>query len=525
MSQRWFRRPWFWLIVLVACQYAVLQLLTNAQYFDAPRNMQWGLFVLEQPRFLLDTENTYDRINGFAPNPRELAPAGMANGRSTPLHPWWGPVYLGLFALTWGLTHSFTLLRLVVPLAAGATVIMTYLFGRRFFSERIGVTAALLLAFFPNFREMGTIAMVEPISALLLLGALWAFLEGRAWVAALLGLLAALGKVDMIAIYLGMVGLMAVGAWWDSRNSASGQRLPHLRMWLVALLVPLLIIGPWLIVIYGVYGRPTTAGGGPQIEVFTAMLPLMIQQIFTIEQSLTLVGLIIIFGLAITALVRWRRTNRQVVRALGCLLLLGLVVVFGYMTLPGSSNNPRVFIPALPALFLLVALGLALVGRRTQIYGLALVLILYLCGNISGVLYQIIEGRVDSGLQPVWAVLRYEPPGVVLTEHYWDAALYARQPTTWFENDATFQQNILQHEANFQDYLKQAPIRYIVLPQADSEYAALQHDPLVQLYAQLPFGRALNWEPGQLVAPEVRDYLNVSFPKRAIGAYDVYTIR
>jgi hypothetical protein len=523
--QRLIRRPWFWLIVLVASQYTVLQLLTGAEYFDAPRNMQWGIFLLEQPRFLLDTENNYDRINGFLPSSPALAPGGQAQGRSAPLHPWWGPAYLGLFALTWGVTHSFTILRLVVPLAAGATVVVTYLFGMRFFSERIGVMAALLLAFFPNFREMSVIAMVEPISALLLLGAVWALVAGRSWIAALFGMLAALGKVDMIAIYLGMVLLMSLGAWWDARHSTAGWQLAQLRMWSIALVAPLAIIGPWLIVIYGIYHRPTTAAGGPSLEMFTTMFPLMIQQIFTIDYSITMAGLVLLFGLAIMGLVRWRGSDRQIVRALGILLGLGLVVVLGYMAFPGASNNPRVFIPTLPPLFLLVAIGLSLVGRRIRSYGLALVLILYVCGNLAGVLYQMIEGRVASGLQPVWAVLRSEPPGMVLTEHYWDAALYARMPATWFEKDLVFQQNILQQRENFQGYLQQTPIRYVVLPQAVSEYAALAHDPLVQLYATLPFGRGLNWEAGQLVAPEVRDYLNVSFPKRSIGAYDVYTVR
>jgi len=511
--------------MLVASQYAGLQLLTGAEYFDAPRNLQWGIYLLEQPRFLLDTENSYDRVHGYLPSPPELAPFGYADGHSLPLHPWWGPVYLGLFAAVWGVTQSFTLLRLVVPVAAGATVLLTYLFGVRFFTERIGVTAALLLAFFPNYREMSTIAMVEPISALLLLGALWSLLDGRSWRAALFGILAALGKVDMIAIYLGMVVLMGLGAWWDTRQRVVGGWLPLLRPWLIALLVPLVIIGPWLIVIYGIYGRPTTVAGGPEGEMFTSMLPLMLQQIFTMESSLTLAGLVILFGLVITGLLRWQAANWPVVRALGVLVGLGLIVLLGYMMLPGASNNPRVFIPALPAFFLLVATGLVLVGRRIQVYGLALVLILYVCGNIAGVMYQIIEGRMNTGLQPVWAVLRNEAPGVVLTEHYWDVTLYARHPAAWFEMDIVFQHNILHNVVHFQAYLEQSPIRYVVLPQADSEYAALQQDPLARMYVTLPFGRALNWVPEQLVTPDVREYLTVNFPKRTVGAYEIYTIR
>jgi hypothetical protein len=518
------RRPAFWIMLLVASQYAFLQLLTGAEYFDAPRNLQWGTFLFEQPRYLFDAENVYDRVNGFPPTPRSLAPAGLANGRSGPLHPWWGPTYLGLFALVWGLTGSFTALQLVVPLAAGATVLLTYLFGVRFLDQRTGLIGALVLAFFPNFREMSTIAMVEPLSALLLLGAAWALLARRAWIAALYGTLAALGKVDMIAIYLGLAaGVMLLTCWQEHVE----RRLTRATLWAAAivLFVPLLVIGPWLFVIYGVVGRPATVEGGPNLATFQAVLPLMSDQVFTLGRPLTLLGLVVLFGLVIRGIAHARRAYPgMLVWVLAFWVGLGVLVLLGYAALPGSSNNPRVFIPTLPAFALLVALGLRAIGPRMRLASAALLLMLFLLGNTAGVLYQLVEGRRAQALQPVWKVLRAAPAGAVLSEHYWGVALYTRQVATWFEHDPVFQEQILFHPDRLRAYLAQAPIRYIVLPVDESEYALLQRDSLAQLYLALPFGRALELDDAPLVAPETRRYLDQTYPQQVLGGYVVYTL-
>jgi hypothetical protein len=497
--------------MLVASQYLILQLFTGAQYLDAPRNMQWGTYIWEQPRYLLDSENRYDRVNGFAPNPISLAPAGLAHGRSVPLHSWWGPAYLGLFAVLWGITGSFTVLESVVPVAAGTTVILTYLFGTRFFSEWVGVAAALLLAFLPNFREMATIAMVEPISAVLLLGALWAMLAGRVWFAALLGSIAMLGKIDMIVLYYGMLATYTLCYQWN------------IRRLFVAGGIPLLVMIPWLVMIYIIFRRPTTVGGSANLDVFTTVLPIMMDQLFTLGRVLTLlgIGLLLLFA-GLGAIQRARASSERTM--VTSIALLGMVILLLYAAFPGASNNPRIMIPTFPMVMLLVALGLEAAGKRLRMYGLTILIMIYVLGNSAGIVYQMIEGRIDQALRPVWAALRVEAAGPILSEHYWEAALYARQQATWFEHDPAFQQNILMNEATFRQYLATTSIRYIVLPEAESEYAAMQADSLVRLYQQLPFGRDLPWQNTPLVAPGVRDYLTTMYPQRVVGRYVIYTI-
>ncbi|MCX7792552.1 MAG: glycosyl transferase, partial [Chloroflexaceae bacterium] len=80
------------LLALLAGHFVVVQLLTGAQFLDAPRNMHWGLLTWEQPGFLLGLPDTYERIKGFPPDPPHLGPMGLWRNSYGSLHPWWGPL-------------------------------------------------------------------------------------------------------------------------------------------------------------------------------------------------------------------------------------------------------------------------------------------------------------------------------------------------------------------------------------------------------------------------------------------------
>jgi hypothetical protein len=513
----WWRSWRFWLLAALAAQYVVLQLATGVEYLDAPRNLHWGLYVLEQPRFLLDAEDVYDRINGFPPVPADLAPAGAAIGRSTPLHPWWGPLYVIVFGGVWWLTGSYTALRMVVPLAAGATVLLTYAFGVRYFSRRVGLLAAVLLALFPIYREHGPLSFAEPLSALLIGGALWAFLARRTWLAAVLGALTVLGKIDLIFVYYTTLLITAAASL---RTPA--ERLPA-RHIAICLASPLLVLLPWLYLTYIVNARPTTVSGGPRLDIFVTLAPLMLDQLFTIKPlvALSLLGLL---GAAVGWSL-WRHSGARpmVYCLLAAWLAAGCVVALVYTATPGASNNPRVIIPALPALCLLVADGFERMRPRWSKITLCYVLLICVLIDGVGIWYQVLQSGASNAMQPVWEALRAAPRGVVLTDAYWDAALYARQPATWFEHDPAFQRNIMHNLDNFRNYIGAAPIRYVVLPreQAGLAYA---HSEATQLYERLPLGRELGLPTEPLVTPDVRAFLEQNFPKRLAGDFVIYTL-
>lgn len=471
--------------------------------------------ALETPRFLIDAENPYDRVNGFTPDPPSLAPAGLAHGRSGPLHPWWGPLYPILFGVVWRVSGSYAALQSIVPLAAGAVVLLTCALGSRYVGQRGGLLAAALLALFPVFREHGPLSFVEPLSALLLTIALWAFVEQRTWLAAISGALAIYGKVDLIVLYFGTATLT-----WFLRQR--GEHPLPLRHALLALGIPALCFAPWMALIYGLVGRPTTVGGGPQIDVFLTVAPQMLEQMVTLPLPLAAATLALVAVPA--ALAIWRNRAGAATTMLAIWVALGAIVLLVYSTLPGASNNPRVFIPALPALCVLAAAGLEQIGHRLRFALVATIMIVFVAVNGAGIVYQALQARATAATMPVWAALREAPAGIILTDQYWHAALYARQPATWFEHDPVFQRNIMQNTTNFRRYLTVAPIRYVVLPRDPEAGAKRLASPEAQWYATLPLGRDLGWSAEPLASAEVRAYLEETFPKRLIGEYVIYVI-
>jgi 4-amino-4-deoxy-L-arabinose transferase-like glycosyltransferase len=427
-------------------------------------------------------------------------------------------LYLVLFGGVWRLTGSYTLLRLVVPLAAGATVLLTYAFGARYFNARVALLAAVLLALFPIYRENGPLAFVEPLSALLILSALWAFVARRTALTVVLGSLAVLGKIDMIVLYFGTIVFATLAS-----ARVPGERMP-IRHVAACLAGPLVVLLPWLYLTYVLNARPTTVAGGPQLGILLTLAPLMFEQLFTIQPivAVSLIGLLA--GAAGWSL--WLRKGARpiVYSLLASWLALGCVVVAVYSSMPGASNNPRVLIPALPAFCLLVADGIswmrARLGRLTICYLLALFVLI----DGVGIWYQVLQARAAAANMPVWEALRAQPRGFVLTDDFWNAALYARQPVTWFDMDTSFQSNILQNLDHFRKYLADTPIRYIVLPRDERAIPAYMLSPDAQLYDRLPFGRELGWTMPQPVAPEVRAFLEQHYPKQSISDADIFVL-
>lgn len=173
---------------------------------------------------------------------------------------------------------------------------------------------------------------------------------------------------------------------------------------------------------------------------------------------------------------------------------------------------------------MLAAAGLEQMGHRLRFALVAAIMTVFVIVNGAGVFYQALQTRVTAAAMPAWSALREAPAGVILTDQYWHAALYARQPVTWFEHDPVFQQNIMQDAANFRRYLAVAPIRYVVLPRDPDAEAKRLTSPEVQWYARLPFGRDLGWRAEPLASAEVRAYLETTFSKQIVGEYVIYVV-
>ncbi|MEI7772974.1 MAG: glycosyltransferase family 39 protein, partial [Chloroflexales bacterium] len=228
------------LLGLLAAQFALAQLLTGVQFGDAPRNMHWGLLTFEHPAFLIGDVDTFERIKGFPPDPESLGPNRLWGYPYGSFHPWWGPVTPLIFAAVWGATRSYTLLQLVVPLAGGATVLLTYAIARDLLDRRRALIAAAFLSCYPIFREYSSVSYTETLSALWLTAAFLCYMRGRTALTVLFGALAALSKMDMLALYGGVIAACAA---WDVLRRERRHPLAHHS---AALIIPLLIAAPWV---------------------------------------------------------------------------------------------------------------------------------------------------------------------------------------------------------------------------------------------------------------------------------------
>ncbi|NCC32832.1 MAG: hypothetical protein EOM24_12545, partial [Chloroflexia bacterium] len=153
------------LLALLMAHFAVVQLATAVQAGDAPRNLHWGLLTFENPRFLIGDVDSYERIKGFPPDPAELGPNRYWDNRFGPFHRWWGPVVPLLFASVWGLSRSYLMLHLVMPLVGAAAVFLTYRLAQLSLGPGAALLAAAFLSSYPLFREHATMAYTEGFSA------------------------------------------------------------------------------------------------------------------------------------------------------------------------------------------------------------------------------------------------------------------------------------------------------------------------------------------------------------------------
>jgi hypothetical protein len=493
---------WFWLILL-AGQFSLLQLWTGVQYGDAPRNLHWALLTVENPGFLSGAPDPYDRIDGFVPDPPELAPGGEVSSQPATFHRWWGPVPVLLMAGVWWLTGSQTLMTLVVPVAAGGSVLACYGLGAWLFDQRTGLLAAAFVALSPLFYQNAVISYSEAISTVFLLLALWSYMRGQVVLTVLLGAVTLLCKMDMAVVYGGVVGCSLLYRLYHRME----RRL--IVNSLLALLVPGLSLMGWYWLRTG-FPLPMGTGQGLSLYLFSLVALDMLQNLFFIPWY----GAILTLGVICVGVVsglRSPRLNGEQRLILGSWVVLGVFVLLVYMMTPGAGNTPRVILPSLPAVALLAVEGWQRLPRpwkrRVGFYMGAL-----LITTSAFVAYFIVAHRPFlEAHRDVWQFLREQPPGFVLVLEPWSTLWHTGQPVTWFEGDSQFQQNILHDRENFINYTQEHPIRYVPVPRPPG-VAAIERS-------------TFNVDAKELYADEVVAYLREHARQVALPPYyDVYIL-
>ena len=442
----------------------VFQALTMNLPGDSPRNLHWGIFVSEQPGFLINTVDPYERIKGFPPDPPTLASRQLYNNPPSSLHRWWGPVVPLMLAGVWSLTESYFLLRLILPLAGAGAVVVVYILARHIMNPREALIATIFFAFFPLFRHFASTGYTEAFATFVLTAAFLSYLRQKTLLTMAFGTIAILTKLDLIFLYCSVIGCCIIFSL-IRRNRE--YRLSH---HILSFVVPITLSSPW------VWFHHLQAGdAGPihnfSMEVFLTLVPQLIELLFFIPLYGSLITLAAITWCVIIAIQTKLISQFQLV-LLGSWLLCGIFVLLVYAATPGAGNSPRIIIPALPPLAILFAVGFTRLGvawrRRIGFY----LIVLFTVINLFTIGYYTIEGNKLRSLQPVWYVLREQPRGFVLTEQYWATVLFSRQPVTWFESDKVFEESIMHNRGNFAQYVEQHPIRYVILPQQQDVLAS-----------------------------------------------------
>jgi hypothetical protein len=364
------------------------------------------------------------------------------------------------------------------------------------------MVSAIFLGLFPLFFERAIISYGEAISALFMTLAIWAYLRQRTALAALMGILTVLCKVNMGPLYCGVIGCSLVYRLCYQRERRS---LIHC---MVALVAPAIALAIWSWI--GTGNPIPSSGGSLSLSVFKLQSMNMLQMLFYIPWYGAILTLSVI-GLCVALGVRSVRLGGEERVILASWIALGIVALLIYMATPYLDNSPRVLLPSLPAVALLAAEGWRSLARqwarRVAFYLLALFLVI----NSYIIYYDTQHMRYAQTSTQIWQVLREQPRGFTLTSTYWPTLWQTRQPVTWFDGDRQFEANILHNRANFVRYTTTHPIRYVVVPRAGTDAAISK--PLIQV------------DTAQLYSDDVLEYLQQHARQIPVPPYyDLYVL-
>lgn len=482
--------------------FAIIQIATSVQYHDGPRNLHHARVVAENPAFLVGATDPYDMVNGWVPEPSSLAPLSFARDELRSFNAWWGPVPIALMALAWRLTGSHVAMALVAPVAAGLAIVLSYRIGTQLLDRRSGLIIASFIALFPLFFEHSINSYAEPISLLFLTLAIWSYLQQHQGRTLIFGIIAALCKLDVIALYGCVIGCSLL------YRIVKRQPATQIGFSLIALVVPLATFSVWRWLIFD--QAIPSIGMGLSVRAFLYVMPDMLTMLFYLPWygavlTLTAIGACVVYG------VRSTRLALEVRLMLLAWLGGSFLVLLVYSATPIAGNSPRIILPALPALAILFAAGLQRIpanwSRRIGFYILALFLVI----NSFLVYYMHEHSRYTQTFHSVWKVLREQPRGFVLTHMYWPTAWQTGQPVTWFEWDPQFQRNILHNREHFAQYVTTHPIRYVIVPRPNTP--ATVNNPIIPI-------NTIN-----LYSPEVIQYLEEHATRIPVpDHYDLYQL-
>lgn len=354
-------------------------------------------------------------------------PAEVLADRARDVHPPGYFLLLGGWLRLVGATDVTARFLSAACAAAGAAAL--YALGARLARPTVGLLAALLLALSPyhlhhaqQARMYALVPFLVALSSYLLLRAIAAE-ERRAALPWALGYALATAALPQVHYYTVFLPL-AQGLW-----ILSLRRREALARWLAAAIGAALLALPWAL--YAGAALGTNARGKVAMENDLARsLPGFLARYLGVlaagyESALPAPGLVLaalLLGLlAIGGYLRWRRADASSARLPALWLGLGLLAGFAMNLVFPFEGFPRLLAFAAPALWLLVAYGLAGLARRSApLASLALLALVVFAGTgWAGRYGRIVEPEED--FRPLAARLAAElgPDDLVVVDFPW----------------------------------------------------------------------------------------------------------
>jgi hypothetical protein len=181
-------------------------------------------------------------LNGIKDAQRSLA--GPIISPLDPNNPFIYPLALAVALKTFG--SSIATARGLSVLAAGATVVFTFLAGKELYNSRIGALAACALSVTPGFLLVGRNIQIDSLMLAVMMAAMWAWLRavrtGTVRWSITAGVLLAAGLLTKLPSLL----LIAAFVAWRVLQTRPAWRLPERVTW-IAVLVATLTAAPWYV--------------------------------------------------------------------------------------------------------------------------------------------------------------------------------------------------------------------------------------------------------------------------------------
>jgi len=189
---------------------------------------------------------------------------------------WYTPGYPVFLAVLYAIFHSWIPVVILQNIIAAFTAVIIYRIGSEYGSPRTGYIAGLLFALEPTSATLPNFLWSETVFVFLLVISSYYFLRfvssPNASTAMILGFLLAIATyVRQASFFLPILMLLSIGSIYIFLKTPAWKKI--FTMTILVLCITYLILTPWLVRNYIIYGRASIGGAGSMMLYFYDAVP------------------------------------------------------------------------------------------------------------------------------------------------------------------------------------------------------------------------------------------------------------